>query len=73
MSTALAVIIAMTPQVIEDPQSVREARTPGGRTDLPHAVPCAALACGGAGRPENMQWQTGTEGKAKWECEQCGR
>lgn len=34
-----------------------------------------ALACGGADRPENMQWQTVAEGKAKdrWERKGCGR
>lgn len=33
------------------------------------------LACGGADRPENMQWQTVAEGKAKdkWERKQCGK
>lgn len=32
-----------------------------------------ALACGGADRPENMQWQTIAEGKAKdkWERKGC--
>ena len=34
-----------------------------------------ALACGGADRPENMQWQTIAEGRAKdkWERHACGR
>lgn len=34
-----------------------------------------ALACGGADAPENMQWQTVAEGKAKdrWELKECGR
>lgn len=34
-----------------------------------------ALACGGADRPENMQWQTVADGKAKdkWERKECGR
>ncbi len=33
------------------------------------------LACGGPDRPENMQWQTTAEGKAKdkWERKACGR
>jgi hypothetical protein len=33
------------------------------------------LACGGADRPENMQYQTIAEGKAKdkWERLECGR
>jgi hypothetical protein len=33
------------------------------------------LACGGPDRPENMQWQTIAEGKAKdkWERKSCGR
>ena len=33
------------------------------------------LACGGADRPQNMQWQTVAEGKAKdkWERKGCGR
>lgn len=33
------------------------------------------LACGGADRPENMQWQTVAAGKAKdkWERKECGR
>lgn len=34
-----------------------------------------SLACGGADRPENMQWQTVAEGKAKdkWERKSCGK
>ncbi|POZ49883.1 HNH endonuclease [Methylovulum psychrotolerans] len=34
-----------------------------------------ALACGGADAPENMQWQTVEEGKAKdkWERKDCQR
>ncbi len=34
-----------------------------------------ALACGGADRPENMQWQTVAAGKVKdkWERKECGR
>lgn len=34
-----------------------------------------ALACGGADAPENMQWQTVAEGKAKdrWELKECGK
>lgn len=34
-----------------------------------------SLACGGADRPENMQWQTVAEGKAKdkWERRECGK
>jgi hypothetical protein len=33
------------------------------------------LACGGADRPENMQWQTVADGKAKdkWERKACGK
>jgi hypothetical protein len=33
------------------------------------------LACGGPDRPENMQWQTVAEGKAKdkWERKACGK
>ena len=33
------------------------------------------LACGGADTPENMQWQTVAEAKAKdaWELKECGR
>jgi hypothetical protein len=33
------------------------------------------LACGGPDRPENMQWQTDAEGKAKdkWERKSCGK
>src|SRR5574337_1224987 len=33
------------------------------------------LACGGADRPSNMQWQTVAEGKAKdkWERKQCSK
>jgi hypothetical protein len=33
------------------------------------------LACGGADGPENMQWQTVAEGKAKdkWERKACGK
>ena len=33
------------------------------------------LACGGPDRPENMQWQTVAEGKAKdkWERRACGK
>ena len=33
------------------------------------------LACGGADRPSNMQWQTTTEAKAKdkWERKACGK
>jgi hypothetical protein len=33
------------------------------------------LACGGPDRPENMQWQTVAEGKAKdkWERKACAR
>jgi len=33
------------------------------------------LACGGADKPENMQWQTVAEGKAKdkWERKGCAR
>lgn len=33
------------------------------------------LACGGADRPENMQWQNTAEGKAKdrWERRACGK
>lgn len=34
-----------------------------------------ALACGGADRPENMQWQTVADSKAKdkWERKECGK
>ena len=34
-----------------------------------------ALACGGADRPSNMQWQTVAEAKAKdkWERKECGK
>jgi len=34
-----------------------------------------ALACGGKDAPENMQWQTIAEGKAKdkWERKECGK
>ncbi len=48
-----------------------------------HRLPCPGfvidhikpLACGGADKPENMQWQTVGEAKAKdkWERRQCGR
>lgn len=48
-----------------------------------HRLPCPgyvidhikALACGGADTPENMQWQTVTEAKAKdkWERKECGK
>ena len=33
------------------------------------------LACGGADKPENMQWQTKSEAKAKdkWERKECGK
>lgn len=38
---------------------------------IDHVIP---LACGGADRPTNMQWQTVAEGKAKdrWERKGCG-
>ena len=34
-----------------------------------------ALACGGADRPINMQWQTVADAKAKdkWELKECGK
>lgn len=48
-----------------------------------HRLPCPgyvidhikALACGGADAPENMQWQTRAEAKAKdrWELKECGK
>lgn len=48
-----------------------------------HRLPCPgyvidhikALACGGADAPENMQWQTREEAKAKdkWELKECGK
>jgi len=48
-----------------------------------HRLPCKgyvidhikALACGGADAPENMQWQTVADAKAKdrWERRECGK
>lgn len=48
-----------------------------------HRLPCPgyvidhikALACGGADAPENMQWQTREDAKAKdkWERKECGK
>lgn len=48
-----------------------------------HRLPCRgyvidhikALACGGADTPENMQWQSREEAKAKdrWELKECGK
>lgn len=48
-----------------------------------HRLPCRgyvidhikALACGGADAPENMQWQTVADAKAKdrWERRECGK
>lgn len=48
-----------------------------------HRLPCPgwtmdhikALACGGADSPENIQWQTREDAKAKdkWERKECGK
>ncbi len=60
---------------IEHPCRAPGVHKPGGPCPgyvVDHVIP---LACGGADGPENMQWQTVEEAKAKdqWERHDCGK